>query len=132
MGKVVRQAGVVAVRGDRVCVINSRSGARTVIPKGHIDPGHTPAEAARIEAWEEAGLTGTLSADPVGEYGYDKFGQAYTVSVFLMTEVAEAGDWPEARERTRQWLSFGEAARRVGEPGLRRILEGLAGAAVGA
>jgi len=54
-------------------MVTSRSGRRWVFPKGLIDPGHTPAEAALIEAWEEAGVVGTLDPDPVGNYVYDKW-----------------------------------------------------------
>ena len=53
-------------------MVTSRSGRRWVFPKGQIDPGHTPGEAALIEAWEEAGLVGTLDPEPVGSYLYEK------------------------------------------------------------
>src|SRR5262245_55174768 len=80
----VNQAGVVPVwscraehdetRLDgRLCMVTSRSARRWVFPKGLIDPGHTPGAAALIEAWEEAGLVGTLDGEPVGNYVYEKY-----------------------------------------------------------
>ena len=55
-----RQAATIPVRDGRVCLVTSSNGRRWVLPKGQIDPGHTPAEAALVEAWEEAGLVGAL------------------------------------------------------------------------
>src|SRR6476620_2968172 len=68
----VRQAAVGPVRDGRVCLVTSSSGRRWVVPKGQIDPGHTPGEAALIEAWEEAGLVGALDPEPIGTYAYEK------------------------------------------------------------
>ena len=60
MARAIEQAAAIPVYDGRVCLVTSRTGRRWVIPKGRIDPGHTAAEAARIEAWEEAGLLGVL------------------------------------------------------------------------
>src|SRR5262249_50600082 len=64
----IRQAAVIAVRAGRVCLVQSSGGKRWVIPKGHIARGHTAAETALCEAWEEAGLLGHLRPEPVGSY----------------------------------------------------------------
>ena len=130
MPKPVPQAGVVAVRAGRVCLTTSRSGQRWVIPKGHIDPGQTPANAAAAEAWEEAGLTGDLDPAPLGDFEYEKLARSYRVTVYLLPDPAEASDYPEAGERTRAWLAPEEAAARVREPGLRDLIR-LAAARAG-
>lgn len=122
MPKPVLQAGVVAVRAGRVCLITSRSGERWVVPKGHIDAGQTRAEAAAAEAWEEAGLTGDLDPAPLGEFEYEKFARTYRVTVYLLPDPAEADDYPEAGERAREWLTPEEAAARVTQPGLRELI----------
>ena len=64
----VRQAAAVPISEGRVCMVTSSSRRRWVLPKGVIDPGHTPGEAALVEAWEEAGLLGTLDPEPLGSY----------------------------------------------------------------
>lgn len=123
----VNQAGVVPVRDGRLCMVTSRSARRWVFPKGVIDPGHTPGAAALIEAWEEAGLVGTLDGEPVGNYVYEKYGTPHHVLVFRMRVIDVRDDWPERGVRERAWLSVGEAVDRVEEPGLREILERVFG-----
>lgn len=125
MPRVIPQAAALPVRGGRVCLVTSRSGKRWVIPKGMIDPGHTPAEAAAVEAWEEAGLTGELGAEPVGRYQYEKYGTTHDVAVYPLAVTAVANDWPERRQRRREWVTPAEAAERVAEPGLKAILLSL-------
>ncbi len=125
MPRVLVQAAALPVRGGLVCLVTSRGGKRWVIPKGMIDPGHTPAEAAAAEAWEEAGLTGELSPAPVGSYQYQKYGTTHEVAVYVLAVTAEAADWPERPVRRREWLTPAEAADRVAEPGLRAILAAL-------
>lgn len=118
----VFQAAAIPVRGGLVCMVTSRSGRRWVFPKGWIDPGHTAAEAATVEAWEEAGLRGQLSPEPIGAYSYEKYGAEHSVTVFLMTVTDEAAKWPERSARRREWVSIDVAARRVQEPDLRGLL----------
>jgi 8-oxo-dGTP pyrophosphatase MutT (NUDIX family) len=119
---IVRQAGAIPVRDGRVCLVTSRTGRRWVIPKGWIDPGHTPARSAEAEAWEEAGLEGQLGEEPVGLYRYEKAGRPHVVTVFVLEVTEEHDDWPEADERTRGWFTLAEAVERVDEPDLQFIL----------
>jgi 8-oxo-dGTP pyrophosphatase MutT (NUDIX family) len=123
----IRQAGAIPVRGGQVCLVTSSNGKRWVIPKGLIDPGHTSGEAALQEAWEEAGLVGLLSPEPIGSYLYDKWGGTCHVTVFLMqvTEVAE--DWPERSVRQRRWVSPEEAIALLGDEGLREVVRAALG-----
>src|SRR5438552_18596277 len=95
----VLQAGVIAVRSGRICLVTSSNGKRWVIPKGLIEPGQTAGETALQESWEEAGLAGTLSAEPIGSYLYDKGGSTCHVTVFLMQVSDVAQDWPDCGVR---------------------------------
>ena len=124
-GGVLRQSAAIPVRAGQVCMVTSRSGKRWVVPKGCLEPGKTSGEIALLEAWEEAGLTGLLSPDPVGTYFYEKAGVTCHVLVFLMhvTQIAEV--WAERDIRERAWLSLNEAVLRTEEPGLREILRAL-------
>jgi 8-oxo-dGTP pyrophosphatase MutT (NUDIX family) len=121
MPKTIEQAGVIPVRDGRVCVISSSNGLRWVIPKGMIDPGHSPAEAATIEAWEEAGLIGAIHAEPVGRFEYEKNDRPHRVTVFRMDVTEALGNWPE-RFRRREWLLPEAAALRIREPELRAMI----------
>lgn len=117
-----RQAAAIPIKDGRVCLVTSSSGRRWVIPKGMIDPGKTAGEAALQEAWEEAGLVGSLHPVPAGTYRYSKFGNEYLVTVFVM-HVSEVTDqWPERFLRRREWVDLEEAIARIEEPGLREVL----------
>jgi 8-oxo-dGTP pyrophosphatase MutT (NUDIX family) len=118
----VRQAAVIPVWAGRVCLVQSSGGKRWVIPKGHIEPGHTAAEAALCEAWEEAGLLGSLHPEPVGSYLYEKAGRVCHVTVFLMDVTEVADDWPEQQRRSRRWLRPTQALARVDHAGLCKLL----------
>lgn len=109
----------------RLCMVTSRSGRRWVFPKGQIDPGHTPGETALIEAWEEAGVVGTLDPEPVGNYVYEKFGHPHHVLVYRMRVIEIRDAWPERGSRDRVWLTVEEAIDRVEEPSLRELLRRL-------
>lgn len=122
MPETNRQAAVIPVRDGRVCMVTSSSGKRWVLPKGQIDPGFSPGEAALLEAWEEAGLLGVLTPEPVGTYHYEKDGRSHFVTVFVLT-VTDAKDvWPERFLRKREWVDPDEAMDRIEEDGLRTIV----------
>jgi 8-oxo-dGTP pyrophosphatase MutT (NUDIX family) len=119
---VIRQAGVVAIHGERICVVSSRGGKRWVVPKGCLEPGKTAAEVALQEAWEEAGLVGVLQPEPVGTYLYEKSGFTCHVTVFLMIVTEAADRWPEYAFRERCWLSLAQALLRIEDAGLRSLI----------
>lgn len=124
------------VQGVEILLITSRETRRWVIPKGWPVPGHAAAESAAQEAYEEAGVRGQMMAKAIGHYHYNKRirGRArkrFRVEVFAM-EVTEVLDlWPEAHERTRQWLSPHEAAAHVNEPELAALIRAFAGDQLG-
>jgi 8-oxo-dGTP pyrophosphatase MutT (NUDIX family) len=118
----IRQSAAIPVRAGEVCLVTSSNGKRWVIPKGLIDPGHTAAEGALQEAWEEAGLVGVLSREPVGSYLYEKWGGTCHVTVFLMQVTEVADNWPERDMRQRCWVSVAEALQRLDDRGLREVV----------
>ncbi len=118
----VNQAGVIPVRDGRLCMVTSRSRRRWVFPKGQIDPGHTPGQAALIEAWEEAGLVGAIEPEPLGNYVYEKFDRQHHVLIYRMRVVEARVIWPEQNQRERAWVTVAEALERVEETGLRQLL----------
>jgi 8-oxo-dGTP pyrophosphatase MutT (NUDIX family) len=118
----IPQAGAIPLRGGRICLVTSSNGKRWVIPKGLIEPGQTPAEAALQEAWEEAGLVGILRPEPAGTFLYDKWCGTCHVTVFFMEVSEEATDWPERRLRQREWVTLAGALERLDDAGLCDIL----------
>jgi 8-oxo-dGTP pyrophosphatase MutT (NUDIX family) len=118
----VPQAAVIASQDGRVCLVLSRSGKRWVTPKGRIEAGQSAGETALQEAWEEAGILGLLERDPVGSYSYQKCGQSYHVTVFLMHVTGVADSWPEKHRRPRRWVRPRRALLDIEQPGLRRLM----------
>lgn len=112
----------------QILLITSRSRQRWIIPKGWPMPGITAAEAALVEAWEEAGVRGRIQDICIGLYGYIKVdernGQSLpcVVNVFPLEVKALAKDFPERKQRQRRWFSPKQAAKRVAEPELQQIL----------
>ena len=121
-----RQSGVIPCRagasGREILLITSRRRGRWIIPKGVIDPGTTPVESACKEAYEEAGIRGRVTAEPLGEYQYRKWGGVCTVQVFALEVSTELDTWPESSVRRRQWMSVLEAANAVEEGELKELI----------
>jgi 8-oxo-dGTP pyrophosphatase MutT (NUDIX family) len=117
--------------GTEVLLITSRDTGRWVLPKGWLMEDMNAAEAARAEAWEEAGVkAANVSTEPYGVYHYDKrLDDGYSAPVEVRVykiDVEELSDvYPETRERARLWLSPEMAAARVAEPELKALLRQL-------
>ena len=111
------QVAVIPYRrvGDHVtvCLIRRKHTESWGIPKGFIDPGDTPEEAALTEALEEAGLLGELTGTAIGSYDYTKRGVPFTVAVYLMRVLEDREEWQEMRFRDRAWCSMTESAERL-------------------
>jgi 8-oxo-dGTP pyrophosphatase MutT (NUDIX family) len=122
VAKSISQVGVIPILNGQVCLVTSRSGARWVIPKGHIESHQTAIEAARQEAWEEAGVVGDFQGTALGSFSYRKFEQDYQVTVFVMQVKLVVDTWPEKSSRQREWVEPTEAIRRVLEPELRVMI----------
>ena len=121
-----RQSGAIPYRrvgpGIEVLLITSSDGSRWIIPKGIIEPNMSAADSAAKEAVEEAGLVGHVSAQPIGEFTYSKWGGTCHVEVFALEVVQEMESWPESNVRKREWLSLEEACKRISDGNLRALL----------
>jgi 8-oxo-dGTP pyrophosphatase MutT (NUDIX family) len=113
-------------RRPEVLLVTSLRSRRWILPKGWPHDGLTLAQSAATEAHEEAGVLGEVWPTPLGEYHYlkdkDGVGHPCRVQVFPMLVTGADRNWAEKGLRKLLWLSFEEAARRVAEPGLRKLL----------
>ena len=127
---VDRQAGALAWMEHesdlKFWIVTSRRTQRWVLPKGGIDPGMTPHEAAAQEAFEEAGLIGDISAYGVGSYRIPKIRPpliwTVEVSVYPMRVETVHDDWLESDQRVRRLVTVDEAAALIVEPEIVRLL----------
>jgi 8-oxo-dGTP pyrophosphatase MutT (NUDIX family) len=109
-----------------VMLVTSRETKRFVIPKGWPMKKRTDAEAAAIEAYEEAGVIGKPRKQPIGAYRYFKRTvrafELIDVEVFAVEVKKQLDEWPEMAERIRKWLSPADASLLVDEPGLAEVI----------
>jgi 8-oxo-dGTP pyrophosphatase MutT (NUDIX family) len=116
--------------GFEILVVTSRDSGRWIIPKGWPMKRKTAYEAAATEAWEEAGVRGTVRKKPVGSYTYLKLlddGDVapVAVSVFQLEVLESVAKFKEQGERQLAWVTPDEAARRVRELELKSLLVGF-------
>jgi 8-oxo-dGTP pyrophosphatase MutT (NUDIX family) len=109
--------------GIEICLIRTKGDKRWKIPKGFIEPGETPEQAALKEALEEAGLNGRVVGEPVGSYKYEKWGLDLRVSVFLMEVLSEEDKWQESGFRERCWMPLEDALERLEKHPVSRLID---------
>lgn len=124
-------AGGVVVRGEQVVVIvptRSASDGSPVLalPKGHIDPGETPVQAATREVREETGIL----AEPVCELGQSRYwyrrdgrsvGKTVTFHLFAYLSGDTADHDDEVLEA--RWIDLREALTELTYEGERAMIE---------
>ncbi|TCA59893.1 NUDIX hydrolase [Rhizobium leguminosarum] len=132
-GAFLQQYGAVCFRylGDEdkveILLVTSRQSRRWVIPKGWPMRRKKPFETAATEAWEEAGVQGSVRKKPIGRYTYLKelgpdVVSPCMVDLFQIEVKRLTDDFKERGERVLVWVSPDEAARRVRELELKSLL----------
>jgi 8-oxo-dGTP pyrophosphatase MutT (NUDIX family) len=128
----IQQAGAICYRKKgrgrlRILLVGSRRNGRWGVPKGHLDPGETTAQAAGRESFEEAGVIGTVETKPFGSFSYHKDSSPhhYHVSVHLLHVAGSKPDFPEKSTRKQKWFPLKVAIRDAAQPGLKALLSKL-------
>lgn len=121
----IEQAGCVPLLRDadgwRVVLVTSTTTGLFSIPKGHIDPGFTPWDAAAQEAREEAGAVGEVAQVEIGSYELFKYRKLHLVRVFPLVVQHLHDEWDERGLRERIVLARDEALERI-DPAQRAVL----------
>jgi 8-oxo-dGTP pyrophosphatase MutT (NUDIX family) len=89
---MVEQAGGIIVWRDRIVLRRTPKG-EWVFPKGWIDPGETPEQAAIREVREETGIRAEI-VQFAGNASYEDRGEAREVSYYVM-RVTDSPEWPQ-------------------------------------
>ncbi len=96
------------------------------LPKGHVDPGETPIEAAEREVREETGILAEAVSE-LGEtrYWYRRDGRTIgkSVSFFLFTHLGgDTADHDDEVEEVR-WIGLQQAARELSHDAEREMVD---------
>jgi 8-oxo-dGTP pyrophosphatase MutT (NUDIX family) len=129
----IRQAGAICYRwNDKVglvetLLIASLRNGRWGIPKGHVEIGETTRQAARREAFEEAGVRGSVDKDVFGAFTYSKEGnpKQFYVSVHLLAVRELADNFPEKQVRKIRWVPVSIAMQDTWQSGLNGLFVNL-------
>lgn len=115
-----------------VLLVTTRGTGRWIIPKGNPERNLKPHEVARQEAFEEAGVIGRVRRKRLGTFQFTKGvdqseSSLCTVDVYPLAVDQELDEWPEKGMRQREWMTPGQAALRVSEPGLIELFLNMSG-----
>ena len=118
------------VRGEEVVVIvptrRASDGSRVLgLPKGHVDPGETPIQAAEREVREETGIVAEVVRE-LGEarYWYRRNGRTIgkSVSFYLFSHLGgDIADHDDEVEEVR-WVGLEEAERTLSHLAEREMI----------
>lgn len=100
-------------------LVRTKGGKHWTFPKGHVETERSepPWAAAKREAREEAGVSGSIETKPFISYAYSKGKKSDDdiVAAFLMA--VESQDKPDEPERDPQWFSPERAIKKFGKGG---------------
>ena len=130
---ILRQFGalpfLVTEQGEiSVLLVTTRGRREWIIPKGWPMRDLPASTAAAREAYEEAGLIGSVvGAEPFGSYRYEKQRNSRKstlceVTVFLFVVERQLRKWPEKSQRETRWYPLAEASLVVASAGLAELL----------
>ena len=124
-------AGGVVVRGEETIVIvpvrRAADGRKVIaLPKGHVDPGETPMQAAAREVREEAGVE-TEPVEKLGDvrYWYQRSGLRIAKQVAFFLCEYRSGDPADhdSEVEVARWMPLDEAATTLSYKGEREMVE---------
>src|SRR5262245_59914879 len=128
MAHVCQQAAVIPyrIRKERieVVLVTTSRGKGWIVPKGSVDAGERPRDAAIREAEEEAGLRGVVARKPLGRDHHVKGDGRRRVYVYLMRVTKVRKRWLEDKIRRRRWMRISDASARLREE-LQRFIHHL-------
>jgi 8-oxo-dGTP pyrophosphatase MutT (NUDIX family) len=120
---LVQQAGGIVWRlaeaGPEVLVVSAKEDrSHWIFPKGDVEAGESPAEAAEREVREEAGVDSRV-VSPAGDLEFAHRGRHFRVTYFLLELTRGVG---EGDGRAVTWRTIDDALEALTFEGTRRLL----------
>ena len=111
----------------KILLLTTRKKRKWIVPKGWPVDGLSLNDSAKKEAMEEAGVSGSISKAPIGDFFHNKTisrrkktpCKVITYSLLVTNQLL---DWEEQKERSRRWYSISKAAEKVSNRGLSKML----------
>ena len=115
MKRTESAGGIVLNRKDEVLVVSQRGNSWS-LPKGHLDPGETPLEAAIREIAEETGVSELALVRSFGSYERHRIGleteedrtELKVIHLFLFTTTQEALKPSDPHNPEARWVQKNE------------------------
>jgi 8-oxo-dGTP pyrophosphatase MutT (NUDIX family) len=95
--------------GRQYLLVRSSDGAHWVLPKGHIEVGEGPEQAALRELREEAGVIGVIDRS-LGVWSFRQGAETVRVVYYL---VHQTGKVPALESRKQRWCPLAEAIEQM-------------------
>jgi ADP-ribose pyrophosphatase YjhB (NUDIX family) len=112
-----------------ILLITTRKKRRWSVPKGWPIRRFTPQQTAATEAYEEAGVHGTVGNRCIGQFRKRRLKKQQPVTcdvqIFPLEVNRQREKWPEKHERSRIWVAPRKGAKLVKKAGLRRAIKAL-------
>lgn len=123
---IYQQSAVIPFRWTdkklEILIITTLSGKNWTIPKGLVEPGLSVTQSAEMEAYEEAGIRGTIYPDMIGEYQYYKWQGTCKVQVYPFKVEKILNIWPESTMRKRNWILLDQVESFIHHKKLLKII----------
>jgi 8-oxo-dGTP pyrophosphatase MutT (NUDIX family) len=108
-------------------LVTTRQSKRWIIPKGRRIKGLKPAKCAAREAFEEAGVRGSIEKKSIGAFRFlktvdDALAVMCEVRIFPLKVKRQMRQWPEAPQRTPRWFEPSAALEAVNDAGLKSLI----------
>ncbi|WP_277986029.1 NUDIX hydrolase [Sphingobium cupriresistens] len=103
-----------------VLLVKSRRRGRWILPKGKLEANEHGHERAALEAREEGGVEGDISATPLFR---SRIFDPSQPKIYPLLVTTELDVWPEMAVRERAWMTVPQAVRAVSGDRLQRVLD---------
>lgn len=124
-----RQVGTIPylkVNGKvKLVLVTSRSSGKWIFPKGNLEPNMSKRRVAAMEAYEEAGLRGTIPRGKSTVVPIRRRGCRIDLQLFPMNVRSVLPKWPEQKQRKRIIVSPQKAAALLDDEAVSRCIEDL-------